>query len=153
MQSKVSKIELLKEAESSLRDLLKKGQLGARTYRRIHILLKSHEGKSPETIISELDTCLSTVYTVLSNYRSSGWERAIYDAPRQGAPIKIAGKARAEITALACSEAPTGHAVWTLQMLANKAVELKFVEEISYGTVYNILKKTKSNPTDTPFGV
>ena len=143
MKIKVSQIDLAKEGESSLKDLLKKGQLGARTYRRIHILLKSHEGKDPETIVSEIDTCLSTVYTVLSNYRASGWERAIYDAPRSGAPIKIEGKARAEITALACSAAPPGHCVWTLQMLADKAVELKFVEEISYGTVYNILKKTK----------
>lgn len=143
MGRKVEKIELPTEVESSLKDLLKRGQLGGRTYTRIHILLQSHQGKHPDAIVQDLDTSASTFYTVLKNYRASGWERAIYDAPREGAPIKIEGKARAEITALACSEAPMGHSVWTLQMLADKAVELKFVEEISYGTVFNILKKTK----------
>jgi putative transposase len=139
----VEKITLAQEAESSLKDLLKKGKLSSRTFARIHILLKSHEGKHPKVIVEELSTSPSRVYTVLQLYRESGWERAIYDAPRSGAPIKIDGISRAKITALACTDAPQGHSTWTLQLLANKAVELNFVEEISYGTVHNILKKTK----------
>ncbi len=50
--------------------------------------------------------------------------------------------ARAKITALACSQAPEGHARWTLRLLADKAVELGFVEAISHNTVKGVLKKT-----------
>lgn len=139
----VEKITLAQEAESSLKDLLKKGKLSSRTFTRIHILLKSNEGKHPKVIAEEQSTSLSRVYTVLQLYRDLGWERAIYDAPRSGAPMKIDGISRAKITALACTDAPQGHSTWTLQLLADKAVELNFVEEISYGTVHNILKKTK----------
>lgn len=56
-------------------------------------------------------------------------------------PAKVDGKVEAQIVALACSEAPEGHSRWTLRLLADKAVELKIIDSISYVRVQQILKK------------
>ena len=61
-------------------------------------------------------------------------------------PLSISGEARAKITALACSSAPEGYVRWSLRLLADKVVELDFVDKISYKTVGEILKKTNSTP-------
>ena len=59
-----------------------------------------------------------------------------------GRPIEIDGQQRAKITALACSQPPEGYAQWSLRLLADKAIELGYVEEISHTEVRKILKKT-----------
>jgi len=48
---------------------------------------------------------------------------------------------------MACSDAPEGHSRWTIRLLADKAVELNFVESISLMTVQRVLKKTNFNLT------
>ena len=142
MGRKYQPTHLPTEEESSLKELLKKGTHNARVQNRARILLALHQGKKPEVIAQDLFTSVPTVYTIRRQYLAGGLEAALYDAPRSGAPVQIDGKARAEITALACSDAPEGHTTWTLQLLADKAIALNFVETISYGTVFNILKKT-----------
>jgi len=52
----------------------------------------------------------------------------------------------AKVTMVACSDPPAGAARWTLRLLADKMVELGYVDSISHGTVGELLKKTKSNP-------
>ncbi len=74
-------------------------------------------------------------------YREQGL-RMLTDQPRVGRPPEIDGTQRAQVTALACSEPPTGHARWSLRLLAEKVVELGYVEHISQSEVRNILKKT-----------
>lgn len=153
MSRNVSQISLTEETQSSLKALLKGGKLGVRTYNRIHILL-DWQTEHPVEIAKNRCVSLATVYNVRTQYLvSNDYKSAIYDAPRSGAPIQIEGKAKAAITAIACSEAPTGHLEWTLQMIADKAVELQVIDSISRSSVHNILKKTKFNPTDKPAGV
>jgi hypothetical protein len=72
-------------------------------------------------------------------------DAALYDAPRSGRPVVIDGVARAKVTALACSPTPEGHARWSLNLLAEKAVALEYVEHISGTHVATLLKKTNSN--------
>ena len=74
------------------------------------------------------------------NYQLVGLE-ALQDKPRSGRPIQIDGKQRAAITALACSTPPEGHARWSLRLLADKVVELGYVEQVSHNHVRQILKK------------
>jgi putative transposase len=149
----VTPISLSEETESSLNELLKRGKLGVRTYNRIHILL-DWQTKHPVIIAKDRGVSLATVYNVRTQYLLlNDYKSAIYDAPRSGAPIVIEGKARAAITAIACSDAPTGHLEWTLQMIADKAVELQVIDSISRSSVHNILKKTKFSPIDKPVGV
>lgn len=56
------------------------------------------------------------------------------------------GKGEALVIALACTEAPTGQARWTLRQLAERVVGLEVVEQISPQTVQRVLKKTSSSP-------
>jgi putative transposase len=133
---------LQEDEESSLKELLKRGSCNARVQNRARILLALHQGKRPEVIATDLFTSIPTIYTIRRQYFEAGIDGALYDAPRSGAPVQIDGKARAAITALACTNAPEGHTTWTLQLLADKAIALNYVETISYGTVFNILKKT-----------
>ena len=71
----------------------------------------------------------------------------LHDKPRSGRPIEIDGGQRAKVTALACSDAPTGHSRWALRLLADKAVELGYCEHLSHTQVKTILKKTPSSRT------
>jgi transposase len=143
MSKKIEPLVLTLSEETFLKERLNKSMSNSRVLTRARILLALHQGKSPKDVAHDLFVSLPTVYLIRRLYAQVGLNGAIYDAPRSGAPIQISGKARAAITALACTDAPEGHTTWTLQMLADKAIELKFVDTISYGSVHNILKKTK----------
>jgi len=58
---------------------------------------------------------------------------------------KITGEIEAHITQLACSEPPSGHARWTLRLLASKVVELEIIDAVSHRTIGKVLKKVKLN--------
>jgi transposase len=143
---------LTPDGESFLIDLLNKGVSKARVLTRARVLLALGQGKKVDDVARDLFVGVNTVYDIRRLYFADGLDRAIYDAPRSGAPVQISPKVRAEITALACTEAPEGHTVWTLQMLADRAVQLQFIDTISYGSVHNILKKTSYSPKNKPNG-
>lgn len=140
------KIKLKKKEWAELESIVKKGSNKARVFTRAQVLLQSHAGKTPTEICESLGIkTLRTVQNIKERYLSGGLDVALYDRPRPGAPTKFEGKHRAELTALACTEAPDGRSRWTLRLLADKAVELGLVDEISHNHVGEILKKTKSN--------
>ena len=114
---------------------------------RAHVFLMSHRGKTDKEIIDFLKVSNPTLKRLRKAFVEEGLAKALYDAPRTGRPNKFDGKSKAAITSLACTEAPEGHAQWTIRLLSAKAVELGIVEEISNGTVHGILKKTKSDLT------
>ena len=58
----------------------------------------------------------------------------------------LSKRMNAHLIAIACSDAPEGHADWTIQLLADKVVAMGFAESISLETVRQILKKTNSSP-------
>jgi putative transposase len=89
---------------------------------------------------------IQTPSTWAKKYKTSGLE-FLNDKQRPGRPKVIDGLQRAKITALACSDPPEGYERWSLRLLADKAVELEIVDDISYGEVHLILKKTNSSPT------
>ena len=85
-----------------------------------------------------------TVYNIIEDYHNSKdiaefLSRKVRETPP--VPAKADGELEAHIIALACGEPPEGRARWTVRLLANKAVELDFVDSISPATVYRILKK------------
>lgn len=65
---------------------------------------------------------------------------------------KTAGDFEAHLVALSCSEAPEGYARWTLRLLADKVVELQYIDKISYETIRRVLKKTKLNLGESKVG-
>ena len=68
-------------------------------------------------------------------------ESALIERPRPGKERKLDGKQEAHLIAVACSNPPQGHSYWTLQLLVNEVVELKFADSISLESVRQILKK------------
>lgn len=139
-------IQLNEVDRDALESLVRKGEASARVYRRALGLLELDRGKTLTAVAATLDVSLTTVVNWRNKYKTMGLG-CLHDAPRSGRPIAISGAQRAQITALACSQAPEGHGQWDLRMLADKAVELGYCEHISHTHVRNILKKTNSSPT------
>jgi transposase len=132
----------LKAAErKQLESLLTKGKLEAKVFKRATGLLELDRGKTMQAVAQTLGVSYPTVLAWRDRYREKGL-KCLSDAPRSGRPVAIDGIQRAKITALACSDAPEGHARWSLRLLAEKVVELGHCEEISHTQVSNILKKT-----------
>lgn len=126
--------------------MIQKGSLPAKKYKRAIGLLELDRGRTFTEVATIVGVVQQTTSIWAKKYQETGLE-FLEDKPRPGRPTVIDGLQRAKITALACSDPPEGYARWSLRMLANKAVELEFVEAISYGEVRNILKKTNSSPT------
>lgn len=127
--------------------MLRRGTTPARVLSRARVLDLLHRGQHPDSIAATLGLSTQTVFNLKRRYLTEGLVSALQEKPRSGAPLRILGDARAKITALACSQAPLGHARWTLRLLADRAVQLGFVETISHQGVKEILKKINSDPT------
>lgn len=140
-------IQLSKEERRSLKTLFRSGNSSNRKQTRARILDLLDKKTAPPEIAHILGCALPTVYNIKRRYLEEGLDQALNEKPRSGKPVQISGKAKARITALACSEAPEGHARWTLRLLAEKSVSMGFVESVSHNTVKEILKKTNSNRT------
>jgi putative transposase len=134
-------VKLTETDRAFLEALMRKGELKARAYRRALGILELDRGKSLTEVAKTLQVSIASVSSWAKEYRERGLQ-VIQDQPRSGRPIVIDGQQRAKITALACSEPPEGYAQWSLRLLADKAVELGYVEGISHTEVRTILKKT-----------
>lgn len=139
-------VELSQADRDALSSLVKKGKASAREYKRALGLLELDRGKTLTAVAKTVGVTITTVGNWRDRYKERGL-RCLHDASRSGRPVEISGEQRAQITALASSEAPEGHAQWDLRLLADKVVELGFCEHISHTHVSNILKKTNASPT------
>ena len=134
-------LKLSKADRDYLKSLVAKGKLPARKFKRATGLLELDRGKTLQAVAETLGVDYNTVAAWRNHYKEQGL-KCLEEAPRSGRPVEIDGKQRAQITALACSQAPEGHARWALRMLADKVVELGYCKKISYTQVGAILKKT-----------
>ena len=134
-------LQLSEQQLGYLTTLLAKGSLNARVARRISALLQLHQKASLKTVAESLGVVYQTVAVWREKYLENGLE-FLTDKQRTGRPIVFDGDLRAKITALACSETVPGYGKWSLRLLADKAVELQYCEDISYSKVRQILKKT-----------
>src|SRR5918911_878832 len=94
-------ITLTEADRASLEQLLAKGTLAAKTFKRATALLELDRGKTLTAVAATLDVDYNTVAAWRNAYRSKGLA-GLYDAPRPGRPIEIDGSQRAQITAMAC---------------------------------------------------
>jgi len=136
-------IKLKAKEKSRLNATISKGICSARKITRCRVLLLVDSGQSKSAVSRALQIDYNTVRNICRRYSEEGLDAAIDEKPRSGAPTLFDGKARAKITALACTNAPEGYSQWSLRLLADKAVELGIVETISHNHVREILKKTK----------
>ena len=146
-------IELSNQEKVRLMEIVKKGNSPARTILRANILLASDKQNDRYMTVSEIAnayrTTPTTVQTVRASYCKKGLEATITRKKRETPPIpaKVTGEVEAHVIALACGQPPEGYSKWTLRLLANKTVELGYIESISHVTVSNILKKTNLSLT------
>ena len=146
-------IQLSTTEQSSLTTILAKKETSAREQTRARILDLLHRKEHPATIHKLLQVGIATVYNIQKRFLESGFQAALSERPRSGKPPTIKPAEKAKITALACAEAPAGYARWTLRLLADKAVELGYLEFISHMGVGRILKKTLCDRTNKSNGV
>ena len=140
----------LSEAEQKLlKKLITTGKHAAYKINHGRVLLladvnQSEVSWSDKAIASALDISISTIERVRRRFVESGVEAALnYRSGRGRKQKRLDGDGEAHLLAIACSEAPQGHERWTLRMLADKMVELNYVESLSHETVRQTLKKMK----------
>lgn len=142
---KLYSVQLTEEERNQLLALTKKGETKARRLRRAQVLLLADKGQTDEAIQAVLSASPTTIYRTRQRFAQEGLEAALSEKPRCGGPRKLDAKGEALLVATACSEAPEGQEHWTMQLLADRLVELKIVETISDETVRLLLKKTNSS--------
>ena len=132
-------VQLTDEEREQLRTITRTGNHSARVIQRAQILLWSDAGKQDKEIIALLGCAPMTVSSTRERWVR---EKRLEDLPRLGSQPMLDAKQESLLIALACSDAPEGRDAWTMQLLADKLVELKVVERISDETVRRTLKKT-----------
>lgn len=134
-------IQLNEMERMELQDIVRRGSHKARVMRRAQTLLWSDAGKTDEEIAA-----LHGIRPLTVAQARQKWveERSLEDKPRPGGKRRLDGKQEAFLVALACSDAPDGRESWTMQLLADKLVELGVIDEpISDETVRLYLKKSR----------
>lgn len=142
-------VYLTPEQRAQLDRLTRTGTASAQTHTRARILLlidRSQPDRCTDAAVASGLRChTNTVGNVRRRFVQQGLDAALYDQPRPGAPPKITGEVEAQLTLLACSTPPDGRKHWTLQLLADKLVELGVVDSISDVAVMQRLKKIASS--------
>jgi transposase len=141
---KVAVVALTPEQRDDLTRRLEREALTGRQRRRLQILLLADQGQTDAQIAAATGAGLSTVERLRKRFVAEGLDAALAEKRRCGAPPKLDGKQEALLVALACSDAPPGHARWTARLLARRAVQLEVVESISESSVRRLLKKTRT---------
>ena len=139
------KVELNESERRHLNEIASRGENSDRKVKRALVLLKADEGLLDRDIANGLVISTSTVGRVRTRFVKEGLDSALSERPRPGQERKLDSRQQAHLIAIACSDAPDGHAGWTLQLLADKVVAMGFAESISLETVRQILKKTNSS--------
>ncbi len=142
-------VHLTQDEHDFLTSYVARGQKQARYINRARALLLSHAGKDDQEIAKLLGITRTTVYNIRKKYHQQSYDHIveiINDQPRVGRPIVFDYQVEANVSMIACSEAPKGCARWTLHLIADKLVQLNVVDSISHESVRSLLKKTNSSP-------
>ena len=145
--AKFYKVELSKQEREELLAIIKKGKHSSQTYRNAYVLINTDEGEYSEKITNSeitkvLKVSMRTIDRIKKRFVEEGFEACLSRKPTTRVyGRKFDGDAEAKLVSIACSEPPKGFSKWSLRLLANKMVELKYVEDISHETVRTVLKK------------
>lgn len=142
------KITLTKDEVEQLRSMTQKGKRSARHLKNALILLNVDEGKygrgkKDEEVAEILEVTVRSIEKIRRRFILDGFEAALYGKAREREyDRKMDGDAEAHLIALSCGEPPKGYAKWSLRLLADRMIELRYVDSISHETVRRVLKKT-----------
>lgn len=145
------KVTLSQEERDELMSLTKGGRHSSKKVIHALILLNCDEGEFSDKVKNEevakvLKIGVRTIDRVKRKFVQEGYEAALENRPTSRVyERKADGEVEAHLVALSCSKAPEGFSKWSLRLLADKMVELQYVNDISYETVRRVLKKTSLN--------
>jgi transposase len=141
------RIKLTKEEVGHLQSIIRKGFHSTKKSRSAYVLLNCDEGDyadkvSNETISNVLRIGMRTIDRIKKRFVEAGLEGVLErKASSRIYDVKLDSDVEAKLVQLCCSEPPEGYAKWSLRLLADKMVEMKYVPSISYVSVRGILKK------------
>jgi len=144
-------VTLTEEERRRLQEMLSRGKAAARKLTHARILLKADAaaggpGWNDESIAEAMEVGRATVERVRKEFVEEGLDVALERRkPRRQYQRKLDGDGEAHLVALACQEPPEGRSRWTLRLLADRMVQLEYVDRLSYQTVRRTLKKTNSS--------
>lgn len=145
------KVTLTKEESDELMSIISKGSHTSQQFRTAYILLNCDEGSFGDKITGKhisqvLKVSARMIDRVKQRFIEDGFDACLERKPMSRTKEKKAdGELEAQLIALSCSTAPEGFARWSLRLLADKMVEMKYIESISHETIRKVLKKTNSN--------
>jgi len=140
------RVTLTGEERERLDALTRKGAASVRMVRRAQVLLLAAEERRDEDIAQALHVGVATVERLRRRFVEEGLEAALRERPRPGARPKLGPKGEAFVVALACTKPPEGRERWTMQLLADRVVELELVPDITDEAIRRLLKRTSSSP-------
>lgn len=146
-------IKLSKSEVEELTSIIKKGSHTSQAFRSAYVLLNCDKGEfSNNTEIKNVDICKvlkigeRTIDRIKKKFIEEGFEGILERRPSSQVYTKKAdGDVEAKIVSLCCSDPPEGFAKWSLRLIADKMVELNYIDYISHVTVGKVLKKTNLN--------
>ncbi len=127
--------------------IIKKGSHSSQTYRNAYILLNCDEGDYSDKItnaeiVRVLKVGMRTIDRVKRRFVEDGFESCLCRKTSiRTYEKKMDDYTEAHLIAISCNEPPRGLSKWSLRMLADKMVELKYLESLSHETVRRVLKK------------
>jgi transposase len=139
-------VQLSGEQCNQLNSLLHKGKHSSRELNRARVLLLCNQQKEDKEVAQLVGVSEQTVRNIRRRFLQEGVDATLDEKKRPGAPQKLNIKGEAYAIALACSDPPEGRKCWTLQMIADKLVELKYVDSITAETVRLCFKKKRIKP-------
>ena len=149
---KLYKVTLLAGEREELEAITHKGSHPSQKVINALILLNCDEGEfndhrtRGEDVANILRICMRKVDRIKKRFVEEGLDAALGRKPSQRSyEHKADGEFEAHLVALSCGEPPKGFARWSLRLLADRAVELEYIDSVSHETVRRMLKKTKSN--------
>jgi transposase len=153
------RVTLTKEERKELEAMTRRGKTHARRFIHARALLLCDAGADgPAWNVADVATALGVTSRAIEHLKKrfveDGLEAALERKPREKPPREVIfdGAFEARLIALACSDVPEGHRRWTVRLLADKAVELRFAESVSHMTVQRVLKKTSLSLTSASTG-
>jgi transposase len=145
-------VRLSRAERESVEHLVTRGRVAKATRQRAQVLLRADEGEvvgpgaTDEQIAALVGVSLSTVHRTRQRLVEEGLEATLHHKPAANRQYrKLDGAQEAHLVALACSAPPAGRVSWTMQLLADRLVELQVVDSIAEETVRTTLKKTLCN--------
>lgn len=145
------RVTLTEQERDELKKLVSAGKGAARKllHARVLLLTDMSEGRrhrSDDEIKGALSVSLSTIHRVRERFVEQSLEAALLPRkmPRRPDKVKIQGETEKKLIALACSDPPEGRCRWTMELLADRIVQLGLVDEISQESVRRALKKMTS---------